>query len=251
MVHHKKDEDPFGQIEYGDVENEQLVPQDDSDSMPRYPDRTTAGMLRLLDYVGTVVFAISGTLTASASGLDRLGCMLVATVTAVGGGTVRDVLIGNTPVFWMVETEYLWICLISSFLTTMSLPFFQSLVSTRAMNLCDDVGLGTFTVIGAQNGIRKDLSPVVCVLCGVISATFGGLIRDVLCNQPPRILYSHAELYATTALMGAVVYVGLRELNYSKKSLGLRIVFGGSISVAMRGIARHHDLKLAVFRPNG
>lgn len=195
---------------------------------------------------GTVSFAASGTLLAGYAGMDSLGCTIVGTITATGGGTVRDILLGSFPVFWMAEVEYLWMIL-----ATVGLTFFLFDKEHPKDGVCgengiilyltDAVGIGAFAVIGAQNAVRRGLPGVVCVVCGMITATFGGLIRDVLCGRPVRIIHSHAEIYGVTALTGAVSYMALRHLSFSP---AVRI-FGGVLSAAcMRHWAVTHDIRL-------
>jgi uncharacterized membrane protein YeiH len=171
---------------------------------------------------------------AGYSGMDSLGCTIVGAITATGGGTIRDVFLGNVPVFWMVEVEYLWIILAAAGITfcffdkRLAYPFGENGVVLYAT---DTLGLGAFSVIGAQNGIRMGLHPLVCIICGLITATFGGVIRDIICCKPVRIVYSHAEIYSLSALSGASIYVGLRHLGCSP---AVRILGGVLSVVAMR-----------------
>jgi len=152
----------------------------------------------LLDYVGTVVFAISGALAAMKHRFDPIGVIVLALVTAVGGGTLRDVMIGRTPVGWMIHTEYLWIILASALIAIL----FRSKLSyfRRTMFLFDAIGLGIFTITGVELGIEAGLHPLVCMLLGTMSAAFGGVIRDILVNEVPLIF--HKEVYASLSFLG-------------------------------------------------
>eukprot|EP00612_Vaucheria_litorea_P000531 CAMPEP_0171452996 /NCGR_PEP_ID=MMETSP0945-20130129/883_1 /TAXON_ID=109269 /ORGANISM="Vaucheria litorea, Strain CCMP2940" /LENGTH=289 /DNA_ID=CAMNT_0011977779 /DNA_START=87 /DNA_END=957 /DNA_ORIENTATION=+ len=221
----------------------QKPPSDDG--LTRYPSLSSPqGILRGLDLFGTFVFSFSGCVTAGEAGMDLLGCMIVGTITAVGGGTLRDVFLGNMPVFWMTEVEYLWICLLTvlgTFFTYSSLAEKGFTTNSELMNWADALGVGAFCVIGAQNGIRSKLSKTVCIVCGMFTATFGGVIRDVLCQRPPRILHSKAEIYASTALAGAGTYIGLRSLKVSP--IG-RICGGFFVALGLRVAAWKMDLKL-------
>ena len=195
---------------------------------------------------GTASFAASGTLMAGYAGMDSLGCTIVGAITATGGGTIRDMLLGNVPVFWMVEVEYLWLILASVGITFVMFdkdsPKDSFLgESGTAMYMSDSVGLGAFAVIGAQNAIRMGLPPLVCVVCGMITATFGGVIRDVLCGRPARIIHSHAEIYGVTALAGAVCYVGMRHLQFSP---AVRIFTGVMSAACMRHWACSYNITL-------
>eukprot|EP00127_Corallochytrium_limacisporum_P002333 Clim_evm121s109 gene=Clim_evmTU121s109 len=233
------------------------------DGMPRYPSLISAGgMLRGFDYLGTAAFAVGGTLTASAFGMDAFGCTAVATITAVGGGSVRDVLLGRRA-FWFDEPEYIYIAVVCSMLTfalwssendedtqslhqprhpgvdrkhlsdvkqrqqqqqqqgssTSTLSTSSNGVSFRlereeprniALELGDALGVGAFGVIGCQNALRCGLAsaPLLCVMCGVMTATFGGMTRDVLTGGgKPRILRSDKAIYATTAAVSAITYL--------------------------------------------
>eukprot|EP00903_Cladosiphon_okamuranus_P006792 g6620.t1 len=215
------------------------------DGLTRYPTlRSPQGVLRGLDYLGTTVFAISGTITAGQVGMDLLGCIIVGTITATGGGTVRDVLLGNTPVFWMQETEYLWMCLA----TTVGIFFLWSYLAERGvrddmalLNWVDAMGVGAFCCIGAQAGVRKGLSNIVCIACGMLTSTFGGVIRDVLCSRPPRILFSHCEIYASTAVLGSTVYIASRAAGLPPV---VRIMSGFLAATGLRVLAFTVDIRL-------
>lgn len=154
-------------------------------------------------------------------------------------------LLGNTPVFWMIEYEYILLCLAASGLTFFTWKKLEDnkIVEENGkfMYWADTIGVGAFCVIGAQNGIRKGMSPLISIICGMFTATFGGMIRDVLCRRPPRILHSNAEIYATTALIGATGYVGIRAIGGSP---AMRILGGVSSAMLMRYLAVEKDIKL-------
>lgn len=202
-------------------------------------------LLRLLDWIGTISFAIGGTLTAGRAGMDLLGCMAVGTITATGGGTLRDLLLGNTPIFWAQEYEYLVMCLCSTFFTffawrSLAEHYFFS-EEGPLIHWTDTFGLGAFAVIGVQNAIRKNLHPVVCIVAAGITCTTGGVVRDILCRLPVRIMHSHAELYATTAIFGATTYTLLRMAGVAPRA---RSVAAALSTVILRILAVSHSLKL-------
>eukprot|EP00667_Euglena_gracilis_P014203 EG_transcript_14694 len=219
------------------------APPPDYDGMPRYPNLTPGGTLRAMDYVGTVAFAMSGCITAGLTGMDLLGCVVVGTITSIGGGTIRDLLIGNSPVFWVEEYEYLIMCLVVATATFVYLVVFGQKDEPALLWWADTVGLGAFCVIGAQNGIRRGCHPLICVACGMFTATFGGVVRDVLCHRPVRILHSHAEIYASTALAGATAYM-------AAKAAGLPLVYrigtGFAVAVSLRILATEKGIRLPV-----
>lgn len=162
----------------------------------------------LLDLLGTFVFAISGTATAADKKFDLFGATIIALVTAVGGGTIRDLLIGDTPVGWMKDLNYL----LAIGLAVPITYFFKAalLRLRRTLFLFDAIGIGLFTILGLQKTLDIGLSPVVGVLMGTVSAVFGGVLRDILCNEVPLIF--RKEIYATACIAGAVLYYLLAGL---------------------------------------
>lgn len=170
---------------------------------------TTDDIVFVVDIVGTLVFAISGALAAGEKQFDLMGVAIIAFVTAVGGGTIRDLLIGSHPVGWMKSYHYIVIASIGVILTFFLHRQLQGF--RRSFFLFDAIGLGTFAIAGMEKALSYNISPVYAVLCGMISGCFGGLIRDVLCNDIPLIF--RKEMYALPALVGASVYLGLDYLN--------------------------------------
>ena len=161
----------------------------------------------LLDYVGTLVFAISGALAAMRHRFDPFGVLILATVTAVGGGSLRDVVIGRTPVGWMQDITYAYLIITG---TLVAILFRTRLVHVRrTMFLFDAIGLGLFTIIGVEIGMAAELHPLICVLLGTLSASFGGVIRDMLANEVPLIF--HKEIYASLSLLGGTLYLFLEK----------------------------------------
>lgn len=166
-------------------------------------------MFYLLDILGTMAFAISGVLTALNKKMDPFGVFVIAFVTAVGGGTLRDVLIGRTPVGWMLDLNYVYMIIVGFFL---ALIFKQKLDKLRtSLFLFDTIGLGVFTLIGLEKGIDTGLHPVICIALGTITACFGGVIRDILCNDIPVIF--RREIYATICIIGGFMFFMLRKAN--------------------------------------
>jgi uncharacterized membrane protein YeiH len=164
-------------------------------------------MFEILDTIGTLVFAISGALTAMYKKLDLFGVYCIAFVTALGGGTIRDVMIGRTPVGWMLDIDYVFIITLGFLL---SLIFNRYLERLRiSLLLFDTIGLGVFTLIGLEKGIEFGLSPVICVILGTLTATFGGVVRDILCNEIP-VLF-RKEIYATLCIAGGILFFLLQE----------------------------------------
>ncbi|KAA5614208.1 trimeric intracellular cation channel family protein [Rhodovastum atsumiense] len=160
-------------------------------------------MLHILDIVGTAVFAASGALSASRKGMDIIGFCLLAAVTGIGGGTLRDVLLGVQPVSWLMQPGVILLCFGVALVSFFTAHHLES--RERVLLWADAVGLAVFCVTGTQHALAAGASPIAAVLMGAVTATFGGIIRDVLCNEKPLILYK--EIYVTAAAAGAVVYV--------------------------------------------
>lgn len=156
----------------------------------------------LIDILGTIAFAISGVLIAMNKKLDVFGVFIIAFVTAVGGGTLRDVLIGNTPVGWMKEPSYIVIILVT---VIVSILFSNKLKHFRkSLFLFDTIGIGLYTMVGIEKGLNVGLMPVMCIALGTMTACFGGVIRDILCNEIPVIF--RKEVYATICIAGGSIY---------------------------------------------
>ena len=177
-------------------------------------------MFEFLDSIGTLVFAISGALTAIYKKLDLFGVYCIAFFTALGGGTLRDVMIGRTPVGWMHDMNYIYIITAGFFL---SILFYSSLDRLRiSMFLFDSIGLGVFTLIGLEKGMEYGLSPLICVILGTLTATFGGVIRDILCNEIP-VLF-RKEIYATLCIAGGILFFLLKNLHFQDDFISLTVV---------------------------
>lgn len=165
-------------------------------------------MFYVLDIIGTMAFAMSGALTAISKRLDPFGVFIIAFVTAVGGGMLRDVLIGTTPVSWMRDLNYVYV-ICAGFV--MAIIFRKKLDRLRtSLFLFDTIGLGVFTLIGLERGITIGLHPIICIALGTMTACFGGVLRDILCNEIPVIF--RRQIYATICIFGGIVFFGLKEL---------------------------------------
>jgi uncharacterized membrane protein YeiH len=165
-----------------------------------------AGLLEALDYAGVAVFAISGALAAARKNLDLLGVVVIATVTAIGGGTVRDVLLARQ-VFWIAQPAYLYVILGAALATLAYTRRFHP--PDRALAVADALGLALFSILGAQVAEHLEHTGVVVVLMGAITGVAGGVLRDVLSAEIPLIL-RRGQIYATAAIAGVVLYVLLQ-----------------------------------------
>ncbi|PIF00523.1 MAG: hypothetical protein CR994_05480 [Maribacter sp.] len=174
-----------------------------------------------IDILGTAAFAISGVLVAMEKKLDLFGVLIIAFVTAIGGGTLRDVLIGNTPVFWMTEPIYLFTILGSVILAILFVNQLEYLRKT--LFLFDTIGIGLFTMVGIEKGLSVELTPVICIILGTITASFGGVIRDTLCNEIPVIFQK--EIYATACIFGGISYFLLALLPIDPTYANITAIF--------------------------
>lgn len=166
-------------------------------------------MFYLLDIIGTLAFAMSGALTAMHKKLDPFGIFIIAFVTAVGGGTLRDIMIGRTPVGWMLDLNYVYVIIAGFILAILFRKKFDRL--RTSLFLFDTIGLGVFTLIGLEKGINIGLHPFICIALGTMTACFGGVIRDILCTEIPVIF--RKEIYATICIFGGIVFFMLKKLN--------------------------------------
>ncbi len=162
-----------------------------------------------LDLIGTLVFAISGVLTAIDKKFDLVGSIIIGAVTAIGGGTIRDLLIGETPVGWMKDSNYFYVIILAVFISYLFKNKIQ--IFRRGMFLFDTIGIGLFTILGLQKTLNLELSIPVALIMGVVSAVFGGVIRDVLTNEIPLIF--RKEIYASACLLGGVVFIILESFS--------------------------------------
>ena len=165
-------------------------------------------MFYTIDILGTIAFAISGVLVAINKKMDLFGILIIAFVTAVGGGTLRDILIGETPVAWMKDMTFTYVIIASAIF---AIIFRKKINYLRtSLFLFDTIGIGLYTVVGIDKGINADLHPIICIALGTMTASFGGVIRDILCNEIPVIF--RKEIYATACIIGGVTYFLLSEL---------------------------------------
>ncbi len=196
-------------------------------------------VLYFLDLLGTAAFAASGALAGVQRRMDLLGVVVLGLVTAVGGGTVRDLLLGSVPPFCFKDENYLYLSIIIALLVFYyhhSLDFMQ-----RPLLYFDALGLGTFLVIGTGKALAYDAGFLVAVMMGVTTATAGGVIRDVLSDQVPFILQK--EIYATACIFGGILYYILYRAGVNEP---LTAVIAALVVVIIRVIAIHRHWSLPV-----
>lgn len=169
----------------------------------------------LIDILGTAAFSISGVFAAMEKKLDIFGIFIIAFITAIGGGTIRDVLIGDFPVSWMRTANYSIVIFVSAAIAMLLHNLIKDY--TRILTVFDSIGLGFFTVLGIHKSIEFGFSTGLCIAMGTITACFGGMIRDIVLNQIPHIF--HKEIYATACILGGMMYFILRRTDLPATAL--------------------------------
>lgn len=194
----------------------------------------------LIETLGTISFAMSGSFAAMQKRLDPFGVLIIAFVTSVGGGTVRDVLL-DVPVFWMHD---LMICTVI-FVTCLVAMIFKSVEKKFRVTLFlfDSFGLGLFTIIGIQKGLSADLHPLICLTLGTITGCFGGIIRDILLNRIPLIF--RKEIYATACLLGGSTFMAM--VYYSNLSYTIVQISTILLIVLIRTLAVKYQWQIPKF----
>lgn len=194
-------------------------------------------VLYILDLVGTLVFAISGAMAASSKKLDLFGAAFIAFVTAVGGGTVRDLLLGTTPVGWMQNTIYIYLILGGVGITFLFKKWVRKLRKT--LFLFDTIGIGVFTILGLSKALILDVPAPIAVMMGMFSAVLGGVIRDILINEIPLIF--RKEIYAMACVAGGTAFVFLQDILSFEWSVAITI----SLIIAIRIVVIKFKLGLS------
>ncbi len=200
-------------------------------------------LFTVLDILGTSAFAISGALSAMNRKLDLFGIFIIAFVTAIGGGTLRDILVGNTPVSWMQNGSNMYLIGGISILTIV----FRNKINylKKSLFLFDTIGLGICTIIGVETGIKANLDPIICIALGAMTGCFGGVIRDILCNEIPVIF--RKEIYATASLAGGICFMILYHLHLSEN---LVYISTASLIILIRLLVVKFEVRLPLFTIN-
>jgi uncharacterized membrane protein YeiH len=197
-------------------------------------------ILHVMEVIGMLSFAVSGVVDARKQRLDVVGTFVVAFATAFGGGTVRDVLLDRRPFYWVEHEGYVLLIFAMSFGASFVLRVVSRVASERAMIVADAIGLGLFSVTGASLALVAQMTPTVAVMMGIISAVFGGVVRDVLCNEVPMILRDRSP-YATCSFVGCWVYMGLTWLQVQQEAA---LLTGALSVIAMRLVSVRYGWKL-------
>lgn len=200
-------------------------------------------LFQFLDYLGVAVFAVSGAIVASRKGMDFIAFLFFASVTGIGGGTLRDLLLG-VPVFWIQTEAYLLVCLAVSVV----MWFFAHVVENlgKPLRWADAVGISAYSVMGAAKALSVGDTALVAVLMGVSTATFGGIIRDVIAGEPSAIVKS--EIYVSAAFAGAGSYVLLVAFGIDG---WVAVLIGACLAFCLRGGAIQYGWRLPGYRKPG
>ncbi len=198
-------------------------------------------MIYQLDLIGTAVFATAGVLSAGGKRMDLFGVVVVAMVSALGGGTLRDVILNANPVFWVNDPLYLYVAGLAA-LVTFYAATHVSRIPPAVFLVADAMGLAVFTIIGASKAFDLGAPYLVVVIMGVMTGVAGGIMRDMLCAQIPLVL--RREVYATACLVGGVMFVVLAQMK-APQSLLIPLPMAAVLAVRLAAIYWH--LSLPVF----
>lgn len=197
-------------------------------------------MVYYLNLFGTAIFAVGGALAASRKGMDLFGVVVAAVLTAIGGGTLRDICLGIHPVNWVTDSSGLVIAVVFGVITFTYLSFRQfTHIPFRFLNMADALGLALFTVLGCNTALANDANALIAIVMGMITGSGGGIIRDAFSGEIP--LFFRKEIYATACLVGGAVYLGLLwlDLHNSWAMLG-----GAGVTLGIRLAAIRWGLSL-------
>ena len=200
-------------------------------------------VLDLFDFVGTAVFAVTGALAAGNKRMDIFGVVVLGGVTALGGGTLRDVILGVQPVFWIADTRYLMVAALAAVATFVASRYWA--LHKTTLLYADALGLATFTVIGFQRGFQETGLYSVGIVMGVMTSVVGGMVRDVLAGDVPLIL--RREIYASASLCGAILYALLQSVGHPNVFAALA---AASSVLAVRLSALRWNVSLPILQPN-
>lgn len=195
----------------------------------------------LLEHAGIAVSALSGVLAAKGKRIDLFGVIVLALVTAFGGGTTRDVLVGDTPVFWLRSPDLLLNATITALVTFVIARVVP--IPRRGLIVADAAALAAFTILGASKGLAFAFSAPVAILLGVVTGIVGGIVRDVLTGEVPLVFRPEIRLYATASLAGSAVFVGTHGMLAESTTM----LLGASTVFALRLAAMKWKLSLPVF----
>jgi len=195
-----------------------------------------------LGLLGVAVFAISGALAAGRRGLDWVGVLVLALVTSVGGGTIRDILLNRETIFWIADPTYIWVVFAASVFTIIYVRFFKP--PKNSLQFADALGLALFTILGAHIAEAEGASTLIVIIMAILTGVAGGVIRDVLTSEVPLLFRSTETIYSVAALGGVLVYLSLQALSVDNTIASL---LGITFVAALRFLAIIYQIKLPAF----
>ena len=204
---------------------------------------TQTNILALIELLGVLAFAFTGIIEARKKSMDIIGVYTVSMITAFGGGTLRDIMIGHYPLYWVQHSAYALMLLgFSIAATPLPAKFYQNPKVSKVFVVLDALGLGLFSTAGASMAQQAGCDFYICILMGVVTGVFGGIMRDIICNEIPNV-FRRDELYATCAALGSLVYLiclytGLNELSATLAGL--------SSTATLRLVSVKYQLKLPI-----
>ncbi len=204
-------------------------------------------LLTAVEATATIAFALSGLLEAARKRLDAVGVCVVAGLAAFGGGTLRDVLLDRRPFFWVEHAAWLWVLLALCVAAMVLLRARHFAPTEKAMQWPDALGLGLFSASGTQLALAQGMPAIVAVLMGVVTATFGGVLRDIVCNEIPSAFRDHRP-YAVCAFAGGWVLVGGHALGLPD---GASVLAAAGTACGLRALALITDYRLPSWSSNG
>lgn len=193
-------------------------------------------VLEYFDFFGVAIFAISGALTAGHKKLDVFGVLVVALITCLGGGTLRDLILDAHPVVWIENTVFLFVGIMAAFFTFVVVRFYR--MPMRMLEICDAIGLAFFTMAGIHKTQILGHSPEIALLMGLMTGVAGGVLRDVVCNEIPLIF--HREIYALAAIFGGGLFLTLQHFGVDSvvsKTLGALTILGLRLAGIFAGLS--------------
>lgn len=202
-------------------------------------------LLTTIEVAATIAFAMSGLIEATRRRMDIVGVFSVTFVSALGGGTVRDVLLDRRPFFWVQSPEYIWLILALTITAPLVLRTRRHQLTDKTLEFADACGLGLFGISGTSLAVAAGMPAVVSVLMGAITAVFGGVARDLLCNQSPKVYYDHRP-YTLCAIIGCSLFLGLNAIAvdpHLSSAIAILVIIG------LRLLAVGYDLRIPAWPP--
>lgn len=199
--------------------------------------------IQIIEILAILSFAVSGFVEAQRKDMDLVGVFTVSFITAFGGGTLRDLLLDKRPLFWVEHQEYTLLVFILALVIKPFMRYFRLGLTEKLLVTADAVGLGLFSVLGASMAQNAGMPLFISVMMGVITGIFGGVLRDVICNEIPMV-FRRGQLYATCAFIGCWCYLLLKALDVAEV---LNLTISISLTVAIRLMAVRFNLRLPVW----